>query len=275
MEDEEEVKGIEAELIYEFAKSKNYNVDLVILINTEDRMKIGEKDTDFNIIGGHFTITEERAKTITFSNPIYTMKLDLFDNEYNKIPDNTAKLYSKVGNKTLTSFCAFPDIYDYIMTINCSINDFNGTDPFTQGIESTITEDKLFIMYSDLEINNILKANEKLKLPIIQESDKSEHICSEENRVKESNTSSLIPASSDHIHSQISQAHPERECLLSPPPRPWRAADRQPGGRSCSPPEGFPDCCPERDRYWRASAPRLPGTRRRSAPRPRRPRGCG
>ena len=209
MEDEEEVKGIEAELIYEFAKSKNYNVDLVILINTEDRMKIGEKDTDLNITGGDFTITEERAKTISFSNTIYkigtslivrrdikkdTMKLDLFDNEYNKIPDNIAKLYSKVGNKTLTSFCAFPDIYDYIMTINCSINDFNGTDPFTQGIESTITEDKLFIMYSDLEINNILKANEKLKLPIIQESDKTEHICSEENRVKESNTSSIIPA---------------------------------------------------------------------------------
>ena len=209
MEDEEEVKGIEAELIYEFAKSQNYNVDLVILTNTEDRMKIGEKDTDLNITGGDFTITEERAKTISFSNTIYkigtslivrrdikkdTMKLDLFDNEYNKIPDNIAKLYSKVGNKTLTSFCAFPDIYDYIMTINCSINDFNGTDPFTQGIESTITEDKLFIMYSDLEINNILKANEKLKLPIIQESDKTEHICSEENRVKESNTSSIIPA---------------------------------------------------------------------------------
>ena len=30
MEDEVEVKGIDAELIYEFAKSKNYNVDLVI-----------------------------------------------------------------------------------------------------------------------------------------------------------------------------------------------------------------------------------------------------
>ena len=164
MEDEVEVKGIDAELIYEFAKSKNYNVDLVIFTNIEDRMKIGEKDSDFNITGGDFTITEERAKTISFSNPAYkigtslivrrnlrkdTMVLSLFDGEYNKIPDNKAKLYSKVGNKTLTSFCAFPDIYNYTITINCSIKDFNGTDPFTQGIESTITEDKLYIMYSD------------------------------------------------------------------------------------------------------------------------------
>ena len=78
------------------------------------------------------------------------------------------------------------------MTLKCSIKDFNGTDPFTQGIESTYTEDKLYIMYSDLEIDNILKANEKLKLPIIQESDKTKHICSEENRVKESNISSIL-----------------------------------------------------------------------------------
>ena len=47
---------------------------------------------------------------------------------------------------------------------------------------------------SDLEIDNLLKANEILKLSIIQESGKTEHICSEENRVKESNTSSLNPA---------------------------------------------------------------------------------
>ena len=209
MENEEEIKGFEVDLLYEFARSKNYNIDLVVFTNADDRMKIGEENTDFNITGGDFTITEERSKNISFSNPIYkmgtslvvrrdikkdTMKLALFDSEYNKVPDNTAKLYSKVGNKTLTSFCAFPDKYNYTMTINCSINDFNGTDPFTQGIESTYTEDKLYIMYSDLEIDNILKANEKIKLPIIQESNKTEHICSEENRVKESNISSIILA---------------------------------------------------------------------------------
>ena len=72
--------------------------------------------------------TEESAKTIRFFNPIYkidtslivrtnikidTIKLVFFDDEYNKISNNKANLYSKVGNKAITSFCAFPNIYDY------------------------------------------------------------------------------------------------------------------------------------------------------------------
>lgn len=205
--EDDEIKGIEVDLLYQFAKSKNYNIDLVEFVNSEDRMKIGEKDSDLDITGGQFTITEERSQTISFSNPIYkvgtslvvrtdvkkdTMKLTILDKEYNQIPDNKAKLLSKVGNKTVTSLCTFPDIYNYTLTLKCSINDLNGTDPFTQGIESTSTEDKLQIVFSYLEIDNILKGNEKLKLPIIHETDKTEHICSEENRVKESNISSIF-----------------------------------------------------------------------------------
>ena len=205
--EDDEIKGIEVDLLYQFAKSINYNVDLVEFMNSGDRMKIGEKDSDFDITGGQFTITEERSQTVSFSNPIYkvgtslvvrtdskkdTIKLTILDKEYNQIPDNKAKLLSKVGNKTVTSLCTFPDIYNYTLTLKCSINDLNGTDPFTQGIEFTTTEDKLQIVYSYLEIDNILKGNEKLKLPIIHETDKTEHICSEENRVKESNISSIF-----------------------------------------------------------------------------------
>ena len=205
----DEIKGIEVDLIYQFAKSKNYNVDIVEFFNAEERFKIVEKDSDFNITGGQFTITEERSQIVSFSNPIYkigtslvvrtdskldTIKLTILDKEFNEIPDNKAKLLSKVGNKTVTSLCAFPDFYKNSLILNCSINDFNGTDPFTQGIESTTSEDKLKIVYSYLEIDNILKGNEKLKLPIIQESDKSEHICSEENKVQESKISPIIAA---------------------------------------------------------------------------------
>ena len=205
----DEIKGIEVDLIYQFAKSKNYNVDIVEFFNTDERFKIVEKDSDFNITGGQFTITEERSQIVSFSNPIYkvgtslvvrtdskidTIKLTILDKEFNEIPDNKAKLLSKVGNKTVTSLCAFPDFYKNSLILNCSINDFNGTDPFTQGIESTTSEDKLKIVYSYLEIDNILKGNEKLKLPIIQESDKSEHICSEENKVQESKISPIIAA---------------------------------------------------------------------------------
>ena len=203
----DDIKGIEVDLIYQFAKSKNYNIELIEFMNTEDRMKIGESNTDLDMTGGQFTITEERSRTVAFSNPIYkvktslvvrrdskkdNIKLTILDNEYNQIPDKNAKLISKVGNKTVTSLCAFPDVFNYSLTLKCSINDLNGTDPFTQGIESTTTEDKLQIEYSYLEIDNIIKGNEKLKLPIIQESDKTEHICSEEDRVQESSISPLI-----------------------------------------------------------------------------------
>ena len=201
-----EIKGIEVDLIYNFAKSKNYNVELVEFLKSEDRMKIGEKGTDLDITGGQFTITEERSQTVSFSNPIYkvgtslvvrrdikkdTVNLAILDNEFNPISDNKATLLHKVGNKTVKSLCAFPSTYNYTLILKCTINDFNGTDPFTQGIEATTTEDKLDFEYSYLEIDNILKGNEKLKLPIIQESDKTEHICSEENRIKESNISTI------------------------------------------------------------------------------------
>ena len=142
----DEIKGIEVDLIYQFAKSKNYNVDIVEFFNAEERFKIVEKDSDFNITGGQFTITEERSQIVSFSNPIYkigtslvvrtdskidAIKLTILDKEFNEIPDNKAKLLSKVGNKTVTSLCAFPDFYKNSLILNCSINDFNGTDPFT------------------------------------------------------------------------------------------------------------------------------------------------
>ena len=40
-------------------------------------MKIGEIDTDFNISEVYFTITEERARTISFSNPLYKIGTSL------------------------------------------------------------------------------------------------------------------------------------------------------------------------------------------------------
>ena len=35
----DEIKGIEVDLIYQFAKSKNYNVDIVEFFNTDERFK--------------------------------------------------------------------------------------------------------------------------------------------------------------------------------------------------------------------------------------------
>ena len=186
-----EEKGFEIDLLYQFAKEQKYNVDFVELMTTSERMNLD----DYDITGGAFTITEERAKNISFSDPIYKigtalivrtdskkdkMKLTIYDNEYNEISDNKATINAKIGDKTVISSCAFPKTFNDTFSINCTINDLNGIDPYTQGIDYINTTDKLRIVYSDLEIDNILKANDKLKLPIIVESDKTEHICSKE-----------------------------------------------------------------------------------------------
>ena len=83
-----EIKGYEMDLLYQFAKHKNYNIELVEFDNAADRMNVN----DFNIIGKAFTITEERAKTIQFSDPIFKVgtvfavrtdcKKDKLNNEY-------------------------------------------------------------------------------------------------------------------------------------------------------------------------------------------------
>ena len=62
-----EEKGFEIDLLYQFAKEQKYNVDFVELMTTSERMNL----EDYDITGGAFTITEERAKNISFSDPIY------------------------------------------------------------------------------------------------------------------------------------------------------------------------------------------------------------
>ena len=182
-------KGFDVDLLYQFAKSKNYNIEITE-INAAERLEIERLGLD--ITAGAFTITEERAELVTFSNPIIKVgtsfvvrkdckfdevELNVLDKEYKKKSNNKANIYAKVGKKTVTSVCKFPNFYNETLLIKCTINDFNGTDPYNEGIESISTDDKLMISFSHLEIDNLLKANDKLNLPIIQESDKSEAIC--------------------------------------------------------------------------------------------------
>lgn len=204
-----EFKGYDIDLLYQFANSKNYNIELIELDNAADRMNLDEYD----ITGGTFTITEERAKTVQFSNPIFRVgtafavrtdskkdkiKLSLFDDEYNEVPDNKASIKLEVGDNTLESKCTFPDIFNDILLLKCKISDLKDVDPYSEGVKSFETTDKLRILYSDLEINNLLKANDKVGGDIIKESDKSKAICSEENRAKENNfiTRALLIAGS-------------------------------------------------------------------------------
>ncbi len=197
------MKGLEIDLLYQFAKSKNYNVEFTQLSNSIERMNLDEYD----ITGGCFTITEERAKTISFSEPIFKVgtalivrkgskkdkiKLSLIDDEYNEIENNKATITLDMGDNTLESKCTFPDTFNDTILLNCKISDLKDIDPYSQGVKSLNSTDKLLILYSDLEIRNLLQANTKLGEKIIEESDKSEAICSEENRANEFPTIAVI-----------------------------------------------------------------------------------
>ena len=197
------MKGFEIDLLYQFAKYKNYNVELTELTDAIDRMDLNKYD----ITGGVFTLTEERLKTISFSDPIFKagtalivrrdstkdkIELNVIDEKYNEIKDNKATITLDVGNNNLESRCTFPNLFNDTILIDCKISDLKNIDPYAQGVKSINSTDKLRILYSDLQINNLLQANTKLGGNIIEESDKSEAICSEENRAKEVSMKAIV-----------------------------------------------------------------------------------
>ena len=187
-----EEKGYEIDLLYNFAKAKNYKIKMTRLNAASERISylVNQKA---DITGSSFTITDERKRQLDFSDPIYKVgtvlivrkedkkdkvNLLLHDKDYKEISDKKATVYNTIGGKTVSSSCVFPEKYNDTILINCTISDLNGTDPYTQGIEDIKTSDKLRINKIDYEIDNLLKANSKLGTNIIQESDKSKSICS-------------------------------------------------------------------------------------------------
>ena len=60
-----EMKGLEIELLYKFAKEKHYNIKLTQISQVEERITYIE-DGNADITGGYFTITDERKKKSIF-----------------------------------------------------------------------------------------------------------------------------------------------------------------------------------------------------------------
>lgn len=188
----EEIKGYEIDLLYKFAKEKNYNVK-IIEADVNERMTLPQ-NKKANITGGWFSITDERKKLISFSNPIHegatvlatridskkdNITLKILDKNHNKKSNNIAELKVKFPNTIKNSNCIFPEKYNETILINCTISDLNGVDPYKEGFTYNSTEDYMKIVYSNLEINNFLNANSLIKghNKIITESDKSNVVC--------------------------------------------------------------------------------------------------
>ena len=195
--------GLEVEILYLFAKAQHYNINLID-ISLEERMSL-LKEGKVNITGGSLSISDERKKFMSFSEPIYScgtvlavrvnnkkeiIPIEIRNGNYTVKEKNIVDINVKFPDNIIkTSSCVFPDYYNDTLLINCTIDDIKDVN-VSKGFEYVNTEDKILLSYNYIEANNFLRANTIIEgyNDIIQESDKSEEIV-----CKTSNINKIIP----------------------------------------------------------------------------------
>ena len=187
-----EMKGAEIDLLYKFAKEKNYNIELTPINEIDERISYIE-DGKADITGGYLTITDERKEKVDFSDAFYTsgtvmvvrkdgkkdeIAIKVLDDKYNQKKNNAADILVKFPKRETNSSCVFPEKYNETITINCTISDLKDIDPYSEGFEYVNSSDKIDITYLKLDAGNFINANKKLPgHKIITESDKSKKVC--------------------------------------------------------------------------------------------------
>ena len=187
----DEPKGLEPELLYIFARKKNYYINLMNVNIAERVTYIDEGKAD--ISGGIMSITEERKEKVNFSNTLYVtgialavrmdsrkdmIQMKILDNNYKERPNNTAELKVLFTDSVKTSSCIFPDNYNDTILINCTIYNLKNINA-SKGFKYVSTSDKINILSKNLELNNFFEANTKIPghNNIIIEGNKDNIIC--------------------------------------------------------------------------------------------------
>ena len=207
-----EMKGAEIELLYKFAKEKNYNIKLTPIDTVEERITYIENGKA-DITGGVFTINDERKKRVDFSDSFFTsgtvmvvrkdskkdgIEVTILDDKHNPKKNNAADILVKFPKRETNSSCVFPEKYNETITINCTISDLKDIDPYSEGFEYVNSSDKIDITYLKLDAGNFINANKKLPgHKIITESDKSKKVC---NGTRPSPSPSPSPYDNRTIH---------------------------------------------------------------------------
>ena len=161
-------KGLEMDILYRFAKEKHYNINLID-ITSEQR-----SNSNADIVGGVYSITEDRKKIMQFSDPLYDSPAVLvvrIDSKADEFPiiirgkdwkqKNTADIDVKFGDVTKQSKCTFPEYYSNSLLINCEIPNIQNID-FDDEFEYVGTEDKITLVFGDYEADNFFQANKKI-----------------------------------------------------------------------------------------------------------------
>ena len=190
------LKGFEADVLYQFAKARGYNINFKA-ITAEERTSLIQDGT-FNITGGIFTITDERKKLMSFSDPLYennvvlAVRLDSKKYEMPLVAVNKNFSFNRTtmfdvhdvyydvkfsDGQIKQSNCTLPSFYNDTILLNCTISDISGVD-VSNGFNFSASNDSFYILYSNLRLDNFLQGNTKLPgHHIITESNKNNIVC--------------------------------------------------------------------------------------------------
>ena len=175
-----DLKGVEVDILYQFAKKKGYYINFMEITIEQKASYISKGKAD--IVGGSYTITDERKKLMNFSNPLYNTSVVLavrVDSKKDMIPlvavnenftfdlntmydiHNIDIQVKFSDNNIKTSSCILPGFYNDTLLINCSISDLKDVN-VSNGFEYYGSKDYFYLLYNVLSINNFFLANTKI-----------------------------------------------------------------------------------------------------------------
>lgn len=175
-----DLKGVEIDILYQFAQKKGYYINFMEITTEQKASYITEGKAD--IVGGSFSITEERKKLMNFSNPLYKAKVVLavrVDSKKDMIPlvavnrnftfdlntmydVHNVDIQVKFKDDNIkTSSCILPGFYNDTILINCTISDLKDVN-VSNGFEYYSSRDSFYLLYNGLSIHNFLLANTKI-----------------------------------------------------------------------------------------------------------------
>ena len=162
-----EYKGFELDLLYKFARAKDYTINIISWLRITPNDKV-------NVNIGYQNITEKEG--LYFSKPIYNgssilavrpdnirsqLPITVLDGNYQQKKNNNFETEVEINGVTKTKVCSLPDTYynDSIL-INCSISDISEDEiKNIKDMKNIKSNDRIKILYSSFRVDNFENAS--------------------------------------------------------------------------------------------------------------------
>ena len=162
-----ESKGFELDLLYKFARAKNYTIRHILWLR-----KTPNENANVNI--GYQIITEK--ENLYFSKPIYngtsilavrpdsirnTLPITVLDGNYQQKENNNYETKVEINGAIKNKICTLPDtFYNDTILINCSISDISEDElKNIKNLKIVNSSDRIKILYATFRVDNIENAN--------------------------------------------------------------------------------------------------------------------